>query len=172
MLHYLDIETTGLDSEKDKVLTVQFAKIDFNTGMMMKPVTIMSEWQSSEEDLLEKAYSLLMEGNQWDFVPCGYNILHFDLPFLFYRFQTVLGKNVSYEFLNRPTLDLKSTFILMNGGRFKGSNRFIKKNGPTGKSVPQWYEQGKYELIEAYISMEADAFGEAFCELRNRLNLS
>ena len=41
MLHYLDIETTGLDSEKDKVITVQFAKIDFKTGMMMEPVTIL-----------------------------------------------------------------------------------------------------------------------------------
>ena len=60
----------------------------------------------------------------------------------------------------------------MNGGRFKGSNRYIKKNGISGKSVPQWYERKEYDKIEAYISMEADAFGEAFCELRNRLNLS
>ena len=172
MLHYLDIETTGLDSEKNKVITVQFAKIDFKTGMMMEPVTILPEWQSSEEDILEKAYSFLMEGGEWNFVPCGYNILHFDLPFLFSRFQTVLKKPVTYEFLNRPTLDLKSTFILMNGGRFKGSNRYIKKNGISGKSVPQWYERKEYDKIEAYISMEADAFGEAFCELRNRLNLS
>ena len=60
----------------------------------------------------------------------------------------------------------------MNGGRFKGSNRYIKKNGTSGKSVPQWYERKEYDKIMAYISMEADAFGEAFCELRNRLNLS
>ena len=33
MLNYLDIETTGLDSEKDKVITIQFARIDFNTGI-------------------------------------------------------------------------------------------------------------------------------------------
>ena len=171
MLHYLDIETTGLHSDKDKVITIQFAKIDFVTGKMVQPAMILTEWASSEKDILEKAYGFLMDGDQWDFVPCGYNILHFDLPFLFSRFQTVLGKDVSYEFLNRPTLDLKSTFILMNGGRFKGSNRFIKKNGPTGKSVPQWYERKEYDKIEAYISMEADDFGEAFCELRNRLNM-
>ena len=127
----LDIETTGLHSDKDKVITIQFAKIDFTTGRMVQPAMILAEWDSSEEDILEKAYGFLMDGDQWDFVPCGYNILHFDLPFLFSRFQTVLGKNVSYEFLNRPTLDLKSTFILMNGGRFKGSNKFIKKK--TGK---------------------------------------
>ena len=172
MLHYLDIETTGLDSEKDKVITVQFAKIDFKTGMMAQPINVIAEWLSSEKHLLEQAYGFLMECNEWNFVPCGYNILHFDLPFLFSRFQTVLKKPVTYEFLNRPTLDLKSTFILMNGGRFKGSNKFIKKNGPTGKSVPEWYERKEYDKIEAYISMEADAFGEAFCELRNRLNLS
>ena len=172
MLYYLDIETTGLDSEKDKVITIQFAKIDFNTGMMIQPISLIAEWQSSEKNILEKAYSFLMEGGEWDFVPCGYNILHFDLPFLFSRFQSVLKKPVTYEFLDRPTLDLKSIFILMNGGRFKGSNKFIKKNGPTGKSVPQWYERKEYDKIKAYIMMEADAFGEAFCELRNRLNLS
>ena len=118
MLYYLDIETTGLDSEKDKVITIQFAKIDFNTGMMIQPISLIAEWQSSEKNILEKAYSFLMEGNEWDFVPCGYNILHFDLPFLFSRFQSVLKKPVTYEFLDRPTLDLKSIFILMNGGRF------------------------------------------------------
>ena len=94
MLHYLDIETTGLDHEKDKILTVQFAKIDFNSGMMAQPINVIAEWQSSEEDLLEKAYSLLMEGNQWDFVPCGYNILHFDLPFF-------IGRS-AYYFLSGP----------------------------------------------------------------------
>jgi len=56
MLHYLDIETTGLDSEKDKVITVQFAKIDFKTGMMAQPINVIAEWQSSEEDILKKKY--------------------------------------------------------------------------------------------------------------------
>ena len=172
MLHYLDIETTGLDSDKDKVIAIQFAKIDFATGTMVQPVMIMAEWNSSEEDILEKAYSFLMEGNEWDFVPCGYNILHFDLPFLFSRFKTVLGKNVSYEFLNRPTLDLKGTFILMNGGRFKGSNRFIKKDGWNGKMVPEFYRRKEYNKIVKYIVKESLAFSEAFCELRNKLNLS
>ena len=105
-LHYLDIETTGLHSDKDKVITIQFAKMDFTTGMVVQPVMIIAEWDSSEKDILEKAYSFLMEGDEWDFVPCGYNILHFDLPFLFSRFQTVLGKNISYEFLNRPSISI------------------------------------------------------------------
>ena len=172
MLHYLDIETTGLHSDKDKVITIQFAKIDFVTGKMVQPAMILTEWASSEKDILEKAYGFLMDGDQWDFVPCGYNILHFDLPFLFSRFQTVLGKNVSYEFLNRPTLDLKSTFILMNGGRFKGSNRFIKDGkGSTGKIVPEFYRRKEYDKILEYVAKEAITFGAAFCELRNRLNM-
>ena len=170
-LHYLDIETTGLHSDKDKVITIQFAKIDFTTGRIVQPVMIIAEWDSSEEDILEKAYSFLMEGDEWDFVPCGYNILHFDLPFLFSRFQTVLGKNISYEFLNRPSLDLKSTFILMNGGKFKGSNRFLKKDGWNGKMVPEFYRRKEYDKILKYIAKEAVAFSEAFCELRNRLNM-
>ena len=28
-LYYLDIETTGIDSEKDKVITVQFVNLDY-----------------------------------------------------------------------------------------------------------------------------------------------
>ena len=66
MLHYLDIETTGLDSEKDKVITVQFAKIDFKTGMMAEPINVIAEWLSSEKRLLEQAYSFLMECDEWN----------------------------------------------------------------------------------------------------------
>ena len=171
MLQYLGIETTGFDSEKDKVITVQFAKMNFKTGMVIPPVVVIAEWDSSEEDILKKAYSFLMEGNQWDFVPCGYNILHFDLPFLFSRFQTVLGKEVSYEFLDRPSLDLKTTFILMNGGRFTGQNRFIQKN-EDGSIIPELYKRKEHTKILKHIQSEIYAFGEAFSELRNRLNLS
>ena len=112
-----------------------------------------------------------MEGDEWNFVPCGYNILHFDLPFLFSRFQTVLKKPVTYEFLNRPTLDLKATFILMNGGRFKGCNRFIRKT-ESGSVIPEYYKRKEYAKIVNYIQNEAVAFHEAFSELRNRLNMS
>ena len=114
-LFYFDIETTGIDSEKDKVITVQFVNLDFWNPQMAAPITILPEWESSEENILKSAWNLLMEKNQWDFVPLGFNILHFDLPFLFSRFRTVLGKDVSYEFLDRPSLDLKATFVLMNG---------------------------------------------------------
>jgi uncharacterized protein YprB with RNaseH-like and TPR domain len=170
-LYYLDIETTGVDSEKDKVITVQWVNLDFWNPQMAAQITILPEWESSEENILKSAWNVLMEKDQWDFVPIGFNILHFDLPFLFSRFRTVLGEDVSYEFLDRPSLDLKATFVLMNGGRFKGCNRFIRKT-ESGSVIPEYYKRKEYAKIVNYIQNEAVAFHEAFSELRNRLNMS
>ena len=170
-LFYFDIETTGIDSEKDKVITVQWSNLDFWNPQMAAPITILPEWESSEENILKSAWNLLMEKNQWDFIPLGFNILHFDLPFLFSRFRTVLGKDVSYEFLDRPSLDLKGTFVMMNGGRFKGCNRFIRKN-EAGSVIPEYYKRKEYAKIVNYIQNEVVAFHEAFSELRSRLNMS
>ena len=39
-LYYFDIETTGVDSEKDKVITWQFASLDFWNPQMVVPITI------------------------------------------------------------------------------------------------------------------------------------
>ena len=66
-LYYLDIETTGIDSEKDKVITVQWSNLDFWNPQMAAPITILPEWESSEENILKSAWNVLMEKDQWGF---------------------------------------------------------------------------------------------------------
>ena len=61
--------------------------------------------------------------------------------------------------------------VMMNGGRFKGCNRFIRKT-ESGSVIPEYYKRKEYAKIVNYIQNEAVAFHEAFSELRSRLNMS
>lgn len=42
---YLDIETTGLDERKDKIITIQFADLDRNTYAHTDMLRVLKEWE-------------------------------------------------------------------------------------------------------------------------------
>ena len=52
--YYLDIETLGLEPLEDKIVTIQYAEIDYITGDQKSELTILKEWETSEKDILEK----------------------------------------------------------------------------------------------------------------------
>ena len=54
---YLDIETTGLDPKKDKIITIQFQELERNTGKAIGELVILKEWESSEKEILEQFIS-------------------------------------------------------------------------------------------------------------------
>lgn len=49
---YLDLETTGLDPAKEKIITIQFLEIDRNTAAKKGELRVLKEWESSERDVL------------------------------------------------------------------------------------------------------------------------
>ena len=55
-LYYFDIETTGIDPNHDKIITIQYQKLDFQSGEPAGEITILKEWeeQASEKNLIEK----------------------------------------------------------------------------------------------------------------------
>lgn len=91
--HYFDIETTGLNPEHDKVITVQIQKMDGRTGELIGEIEIQKEWESSERELLEKAIPLLTCENPFDFLMIGKNLL-FDFMFLSKRAEKYGLKNM------------------------------------------------------------------------------
>jgi len=52
--HYFDIETTGLDPERDKVITIQTQRLVGRTGEPIDEVNILKEWESSEKEIIYK----------------------------------------------------------------------------------------------------------------------
>ncbi len=151
---YLDIETQGLDPEIDKIITIQYQKLDFNTKEPVGNLIILKSWESSEKDILERFQKIF--GTGWDFVAYGYN-LHFENKFLYQR-SIICGLAEPIKLFNQPTVDLHPIGILMNGG-FKGSglDKITNKKG-NGMACLVHYNVGNYNKVIRYIEQEAIAF--------------
>ena len=166
--YYLDIETTGLDENNDKIITIQFQKISVFTSEQLSPLVILKEWEHSEETIVKEIASMV-EGEVWDFVPVGNN-LTFEFKFLAAKIRKYLQKDINAEyFISRPHIDIKSVMILANGGRFKGSGLVLGKK-KDGSNIPIWYKEGKFNLIEEYIQDETTCFLQFIGKAKQLLN--
>ena len=154
---YLDIETTGLNPTKDKIITIQFQELDRYTGEAIGELIILKEWESSEKEILKQFISKtdILSGG-FNFVSVGYN-LNFEHNFL--KIKTAMNNLPLVDILNNPFIDLRAIGILMNKGQFKGS----KLSDLTGKqedgiNIPLWYENKEYTRIINYIINETKEF--------------
>lgn len=155
---YLDIETTGLDPEKDKIITIQFQELDRYTGEAVGELIILKEWESSEKEILEEFISKtnILDDYDFSFVPIGYQ-LSFEHNFL--KRRTEINGLPSLDILNKPFIDLRAIGILMNSGQFKGSglSALTGKKG-AGIRIPVFYQNKEYEKIIEYIKNETEEF--------------
>lgn len=152
--YYFDIETTGLDPEKDSIITIQRQKIQFNEPS--GPIEIWNVWESSEKKILEGFLKKAHCRNIWDFVYLGNNLL-FDFNFINERAKKygLIGTDFAYC-CERPHIDMKHILVMLNNGRFKGySNVLGKGTQLDNTSIPQLYKEQKYEEIIKYIELEA-----------------
>ena len=159
---YFDIETTGLDPRKDKIITIQFVELERNTGKQIGELRILKEWESNEKEILRQFIitSSITSSNPWVFVPVGYN-LNFEHNFLHERCK--VNGIEPFDILNKPFIDLRPFGIIMNKGEFKGSGLDRITGKPhSGAVIPPWYAEKKYSDIENYVKTEASEF-IAFC---------
>lgn len=161
MNYYLDIETTGLDPQHGKIITIQYAPLERNTFKQAGPLVILKEWElGGEKALLDKFIqdTDIISSYDFDFIPVGYN-LTFEHKFL--NSKTKHYKLPEVDVLFRPHIDLHHVGILINDGEHKGSGLDkITNKESTGRSIPDWYENKQYDKIESYIVQETDAFIE------------
>ena len=156
MNYYLDIETTGLDELHNKIITIQYMELERNTGKPVGPLKILKEWKSDEKTILKRFLEDFVPGNQWGFIPVGFN-LQFEHRFLWQR--CISNGLQPVDILNGPFLDLKTIAVLMNKGEFKGASLHKMTDKPhSGAIVIEWYNEKKYAEIENYIKTEADEF--------------
>jgi len=145
--YYLDIATAPLewnpempnnkdiiaDPTKNKIITIQYQQIGFTTGKPTDELTILKEWESSEEEIVMKFSKEFLPFDDvhknldvWAFVPVGLN-LNFEWQHLTPKLEKYCG--IKFDPLNKPTVDLKDTLILINSGAFTGYSKVMGKNG-------------------------------------------
>lgn len=167
-LYYLDIETTGFDKNKDKIVTIQFQKVN-EYGFPIGELLILKEWESSEKDIVTQFYKILDLNNGWNFIPILTNHI-FDLNFIFAKFNKYNLKYPPLEdyLFSKPLIDLKSTLIIINHMQFKGWGLDKMTNKKMdGRNVPIWYQNKEYDKIINYIEDETKSFLEFFQKCTN-----
>jgi len=164
--YYFDIETTGLDPEKDQILTIQFQKIAIDSGAPEEPLTILKSWENNEKQIIKEIFPKLTTENPFSFVPVGNN-LNFEFKFLASKLNKYFDMNIGSPFFHsRPYIDLKHVMILLNRGRFKGYHLILNKSG-NGSDVPKWYQSKEYKKIIKYIKTEAKSFTKFYACFNN-----
>lgn len=155
---YLDIETTGIDPSKDKIITIQFVELERNTALQKGNLHILKEWESNEKEILSTFISKsgIADRYPFAFVAVGYNLL-FEHKFLYQRSK--MHGLFPINILARPFIDLRSLGVIMNRGEFRGSGLDKITNKPhDGHMVSAWYERKEWRSIENYVKVEADEF--------------
>jgi len=166
--YYTDLETTGLNPEEDKILTLQYQPLD-KEGNTIGDLVILKEWEIGEEELIKRFLYIF---KKWEFIPVGMN-LAFDFKFLFSKIKKYTGKEIDLNELgNIPHLDIKPILVLMNGGNFKGAklSNFTSK-GQNGIAIPEYYKNKEYNKIIGYVEKEADEFIKFYKYLKQNLVL-
>ncbi len=170
--YYFDVETLGTDPQQDKIITIQYQKLE--DGQPVEDIVILKEWESSEGDIVKEILDMQLLEPGWDFVPIG-NRLRFDLIFVIEK-ATQYGLldwkpgDVKYYFFNKPTLDLAPILVMMNDLKFLGSgiDNFTMKQ--KGSIVPVHYNNGEFDEIVKYIEIERDAVLGLLAEVRGVLS--
>ncbi len=154
--YYFDIETYSPNERpnpnNDKIITIQFQRIDLRTGKPIGELKILREWDSSEKDIVTEFYNTFFRDglNIFDFVAVGFG-LNFEWEFLISKFDKYLGKKISSRDLHyyRPHVDIKPIIVLLNNGSFKGAklDNFTKKQSD-GKVIQQMYENKEWGKIK------------------------
>ncbi|MBR9680549.1 MAG: hypothetical protein GOU98_01860 [Candidatus Altiarchaeota archaeon] len=164
--YYFDIEVYSPgrrpDPKKDKVISIQYQKIDMRTGKPRGDLVILKEWESSEKEIITKFYERFFKKRRsvWDFIPVGNN-LNFEFEFLQEKFKKFCSVDfTSFDFhYNTPHFDIKALLLILNNGEFKGSglHNFTGKT-TSGVVIRDYYESKEYDKIEKYIVEETEAF--------------
>lgn len=163
-LYYLDVETEGINTDNDQIITIQYQQLDLY-GKAIGELIILKCWEGSEENIIKEFYKTFMTKYKFDFTPVGSNLV-FDLTFLikkFKKYNLPINENLIDFIFSRPYIDIKSIQIIANDMQFKGHSldSMTTKIGK-GCDIPIWFAEKKYDLIIDYIKQETEAFIKAF----------
>ncbi len=173
--HYFDIETYSPnekpDPQTDKILTIQFQKIDLKTGEPLGKLQILKEWDEGEEEMLKFLYKWFFQRNPWQFVPVGFN-LNFEWKFLSSKFQQygIDNKEIRNFVEEYPQIDLKVLAVLKQRTFIGASLSSISDKKDDGYVIKEYYEAKEYDKIIEYVEDESKSFIELYKKIVEKID--
>ena len=162
-----------IEPEKDKIVAIQYQKISW--GKPVGDLTILKEWETSEEEIIWQFIQNIDPKNKWNFVPVGY-FVYFDLYMLKKRAEVLTIENSWlfdewFVYQELPVINIRDICWGMNDFKPRGSGleNFTKIKTQPGIYVPLWYSEKNYHKIIQYIETEAEAFFDVFSKLKTEL---
>ena len=175
LIYGLDCETTGLSPFENEVITVQYAEEDGS-------LTLYRRWQYDTEadllvDFLRDWRDIKRKRDAGGALFVGYNLLKFDVPFLFAKCLTdpTILEDLAWtpqdcwkQLYRWPMyLDLAhllgSDFVSMRSVR----EALLGTTDPIpSRDIPVYYADGDYDTIERYVTDEMATLRELFLELQ------
>ena len=149
------------DPAVDKLITIQYQKIDLTTGEPLGELTILKEWESSEQSIITTFYNQFFKPEMpvTHFIPVGIS--------LDYEYEMIITKCKKYNLLvitshqlyfQRPRFDLRPIVILLNDGRFAGARLdLFSSKKYDGSHMKKWYENKDFKKIEHFIREETES---------------
>jgi|WetSurMetagenome_2_1015567.scaffolds.fasta_scaffold23199_5 hypothetical protein len=149
------------DPAVDKLITIQYQKIDLTSAEPLEKLTILKEWESSEESIVTTLYNQFFrhEIPVTHFIPVGMN--------LDYAYEMIIAKCRKYHlpitshqlYYQRPRFDLGPVIVLLNDGRFAGASldSFSSKKSDAGR-INKWYTNKDFKKIEHTLQDDAETF--------------
>jgi hypothetical protein len=149
------------DPAVDKLITIQYQKIDLTTGEPLGELTILKEWESSEQAIITTFYNQFFRPEMpvTHFIPVGMS--------LDYEYEMIITKCKKYNlpaitshqlYFQRPRFDLRSIVVLLNDGRFAGARLdLFSSKKYDGSHMRKWYENQEFRKIEHFVREETEA---------------
>ncbi|MFW9917028.1 MAG: hypothetical protein ACFFGZ_15585 [Candidatus Thorarchaeota archaeon] len=169
---YLTFEKTGWNPHEDRIIAISFHELEKETGGPVGELKILSEWTSSEPAIISEFLQILDLENPWNFIPISFD-LRSDLRFLRIRALKLLGMSLSLEFLYEtiPVIDLLPVAVLMNKGRFKGTNLAWLLGYTDTARVNRLQSPDDYDRLIRHIHAKKDRFLQFYRYLRQEMPL-
>jgi len=160
--YYFDMETTGVDFDKDEIRTIQWQRLNGFTGEPIGELNILKSWESSEDEII-KTFLPNLRCKPFDFIFVGKNLL-FDFCLLNQRVKHYEIGELNLRWLHkRVWLDIKPILVIMNNGNFRDCDKVLPKTNPlTNDKIPQLIIEMKYPQVIQYIKDEAEDFIKAY----------
>jgi DNA polymerase III subunit epsilon len=161
-LAFFDLETTGLNVAKDRIIEISILKVNQNGTTDSKTWILNPEYAItaeativhgySNEDLLDKPTFKSVAKDISRFLDhcdlAGFNALKFDIPLLVEEF---IRADVDFDIKNRSMIDVQNIFMRMEQRTLKAAYRFYCNKDLTDAHSAEADTQATYEVLKAQI---------------------